>query len=88
MNAYTFGGVTRYLILALTVVTVTACTNIPEQFQNAPQLEGRSEAYTEGFYDGVRSGRHITGNYLTFHTLEAQRYRTEQQYTSHRVAGL
>ncbi len=78
----------RHLTLALAVVVLTACTSVPEEFRNVPSLQGRSEAYTEGFYDGVRSGRHLTGHYLTFHTLDAGRYRTDEKYRLGWEAGV
>jgi len=70
----------RTVLLALTVATLTACTTVPDRFRDDPRLAGRSPAYQEGFFDGVRSGRHLTGHYLTFHTLDVQRYRSDAAY--------
>lgn len=70
----------RFFIATFAILAATACTTIPEDFQNHPLLSGRSDQYAQGFFDGVRTGRHITGHYLTIHTVDVHRYRRDEEY--------
>lgn len=78
----------RFLIAAFAILMTTACTTIPAQYRNDPSLSGHSDQYAQGFFDGVRTGRHITGQYLTFHTLDVRRYRSDEEYRKGWDAGV
>lgn len=78
----------RFLIAALAILATTACTAIPEHFRDDPSLSGHSDQYAQGFFDGVRTGRHVTGHYLTFHTLDVRRYRSDEEYRKGWDAGV
>lgn len=78
----------RFLIIAFALVMATACTTIPAQYRQDPGLSGRSDHYAQGFFDGVRTGRHITGHYLTLHTVDVQRYRSDEEYQKGWDAGV
>lgn len=78
----------RPLFITLLAVGATACTAIPDAFRNDPRMTGQSAQYVRGFYDGVRTGRHLSGNYLTAHSLDVGRYRSDIEYRKGWHVGL